>query len=106
VFKDFGYAVLTGIDSSHQNWIMECSPGHIGDALCAKLTGANLDACFWPHAFKDYLHKHNAIRHPSCPSTTQICMISAYLVVVLGMPSGKRKGNFSYMLAKASLLAT
>jgi hypothetical protein len=64
LFKEFDYDVFpTGADSSHQNGFVERSHGHIGDALRAKLTGSNLDARFWPYAFKDYLRKHNAIRH-------------------------------------------
>jgi hypothetical protein len=64
LFKEFDYDIFpTGADSSHQNGFVERSHGHIGDALRAKLTGSNLDARFWPFAFKDYLRKHNAIRH-------------------------------------------
>jgi hypothetical protein len=40
----------------------------LSNPLHAKLTGANLDACFWLHAFKDYLQKHNAI-HPATGQT-------------------------------------
>jgi hypothetical protein len=73
LFTSFGYDIFpTGADSSHQNGFVERSHGHIGDALRAKLTGSNLDARFWPYAFKDYIRKHNAIRH--APNQT----ISAY----------------------------
>jgi hypothetical protein len=65
VLAEFNYKIYpTEADSSHQNRFVERSHGHISGALCAKLTGANLNARFWPRAFLDYSWKHNAI-HPA-----------------------------------------
>jgi hypothetical protein len=52
LFQCFGYAICpTGADSSHQNGPEEHAHQTIGNALCAMLIGANINAGFWPYAF-------------------------------------------------------
>ena len=62
LFEEFGYDVFpTGADSSHQNGPVERSHQTIGNALRTILTGADLDARFWPYAFQHYLRIKNAL---------------------------------------------
>jgi hypothetical protein len=63
-FVNFGYTVeVTGPDSSHQNGPGERAHPTIGDAHRAMLTGANLQASFWPYAFYHYLQLYNFVPH-------------------------------------------
>ena len=63
-FVNFGYTVeVTGPDSSHQNGPGERPHQTIGDALRSMLTGANLQAGFWPYAFYHYLRLYNFVPH-------------------------------------------
>ena len=63
-FLNFGYTVeVTGPDSSHQNGPGERPHQTIGDALRSMLSGANLQASFWPYAFYHYLRLYNFVPH-------------------------------------------
>ena len=69
-FANFGYTVEpTGPDSSHQNGPGERPHQTIGDALRAMLSGANLQAGFWPYAFYHYLRLYNFVPHGTRPSS-------------------------------------
>ena len=69
-FTNFGYTVeLTGPDSSHQNGPGERPHQTIGDALRAMLSGANLQANFWPYAFYHYVRLYNFVPHGTRPSS-------------------------------------
>jgi GAG-pre-integrase domain len=69
-FTNFGYIVeLTGPDSSHQNGPGERPHQTIGDALRAMLSGANLQAGFWPYAFYHYIRLYNFVPHGTRPSS-------------------------------------
>jgi hypothetical protein len=58
-----GYDVRpTGADASNQNGPVEWSHQTIGNALWSMLSGAGLDAKFWPYAFKHFLRITNALR--------------------------------------------
>ena len=50
----------------HQNGFVKRANQTINDILCAMLTGAKLDACFWPHTFDLFL----LIKH-ALPTATQ-----------------------------------
>jgi hypothetical protein len=66
LFLEYNYDVIpTGADSSHQNAPVERPHQTIGNALCSMLSGANLDARFWPYAFDLFLRIHNALPHQS-----------------------------------------
>ena len=69
-FTNFGYTVeLTGPDSSHQNGPGERPHQTIGDALRSMLSGANLQASFWPYAFYHYVRLYNFVPHGTRPSS-------------------------------------
>jgi hypothetical protein len=117
VLTEFEYEIYpTGANSSHQNGFVEHSHGHIGDALCAKLTGANLNARFWPYGFVDYIRKHNAICPAPGQSKSSLKMLTlvkktSRIFALLAATSGfilpeSAKVNFNFALKKASSLAT
>lgn len=63
LFERHGYDVHpTGADASNQNGPVEQSHQTIGNALRSMLSGAGLDAKFWPYAFKHFLRITNALR--------------------------------------------
>ena len=69
-FANFGYSVeLTGPDSSNQNGPGELPHQTIGDALCAMLSGTNLQPHFWPYPFHHYLCLYNFVLHSDRPSS-------------------------------------
>ena len=75
LFKKAGYDVeRTAPDSSHQNGPGERPHRSIGNALRAILSGAGLDARFWPFAFHHYLRIYNLVPHAKrLQSPYQIC---------------------------------
>ena len=69
-FANFGYTIQdTGPDSSSHNGPGERPHETIGDALRSMLSGANLQASFWPYAFYHYLRLHNFVPHGTRPSS-------------------------------------
>ncbi|KAI2497911.1 retrotransposon [Fragilaria crotonensis] len=69
-FTNFGYTVeVTGPDSSNQNGPGERPHQTIGDALRSMLSGANLQANFWPYAFYHYLRLYNFVPHGTRPTS-------------------------------------
>jgi hypothetical protein len=115
VFQEFEYDIYpTGADSSHQNGFVERFHGHIGNALRAKLTGANLDARFWTYSFIDYIRKHNAI----CPAPGQtkssfeaatnrhenFADLRTFSCCVWVRPPGKRNGKLQLHARKGIFL--
>ena len=75
LFEKAGYDVeRTAPDSSHQNGPGERPHRSIGNALCAILSGAGLEAHFCPFAFHHYLCIYNLVPHAKkLQSPYQIC---------------------------------
>ena len=62
LFEEYGYtAYPTGADASNQNAPVEQSHLTVANAICAILTGANLDIKFWPYAFHHWICIGNSI---------------------------------------------
>ena len=69
-FTNFGYSVqLTGPDLSHENGPGERPHQTIGDALCSMLSGADLQASFWPYVFYHYVQIYDFVPHETPPSS-------------------------------------
>ena len=63
-FKRFGYEPeVTGADASHQNPFGERPHRTIGDRMRAMLLGADLEAKFWPYAFRMVIRLSNIEPH-------------------------------------------
>jgi len=66
LFESAGYSIeLTAPDSLHQNGPGEHRHHTIGDAVWTMLAGTGLESCFWPYAFRHFLHLYNVTPHHS-----------------------------------------